>query len=134
MCYLEIYPPIKLRQLSVIFILTRINNSLIMQKLHLTLIRGIITIINYTYWISVYCTICCLLVVNQWHFVSAITPYIIFTKLWTTTKKPVLYWIILKGNTYRFGSAIQILPSDIEEYLSSFFNPAVVVFVSIFIL
>ena len=32
-CYLEIYPPIKLKQLSVIFILNHINNSLIMQKL-----------------------------------------------------------------------------------------------------
>ena len=32
-CYLEIYPPIKLKQLSVIFILNHINNSLIMQKI-----------------------------------------------------------------------------------------------------
>ena len=47
--YSEIYPPIKLKQLSAIFILNHINNSLIMQKLHLILIRGIIAIINYTY-------------------------------------------------------------------------------------
>ena len=64
-CYLEIYPPIKLKQLSVIFILNHINNSLIMQKLYLTLIRGIIAIINYTCQISVYCTICCHLIVKQ---------------------------------------------------------------------
>ena len=37
-----------LKQLTVIFILNHINNSLIMQKLYLTLIRGIIAIINYT--------------------------------------------------------------------------------------
>ena len=40
----------------------------------------------------------------------------------------------LKGNTSAFGSAIQVLPSDIREYLSSFFNSVVVVFISIFIL
>ena len=41
----------------------------------------------------------------------------------------------LKGNISRFGSAIQVLPSDIGEYLSSFFNAiVVVVFSSIFIL
>ena len=41
----------------------------------------------------------------------------------------------LKGNTSRFGSAIQLLPSDIGQYLSSFFNAiTVVVFISIFIL
>ena len=44
-------PPIKLKQLSVTFILNHINNSLIMQKLYLTLKRGIIAVIaviNYT--------------------------------------------------------------------------------------
>ena len=41
----------------------------------------------------------------------------------------MLYWIILKGNTSKFGSAVQVLPSDIGEYLSSFFNPVVVVFI-----
>ena len=41
----------------------------------------------------------------------------------------------LKGNTSRFGSAMQVLPSDIGEYLSSFFNAiVVVVFSPIFIL
>ena len=44
----EIYPPKKLKQLSVIFILNHINNSLIMQKLYRTLIKGIIVVINYT--------------------------------------------------------------------------------------
>ena len=49
--------------------------------------------------------------------------------------KLVLYWIILKGNTSRLGSATQVLPFDIGEYLSSFFDPVVVVaFVFIFIL
>ena len=41
-------PPIKLKQLSKIFFLNHINNSQIMQKLYLTLIRGIIAISNYT--------------------------------------------------------------------------------------
>ena len=56
-----------------------------------------------------------------------------FSKLLTKKKqtKLVLYWI--KGNTSRFGSAIQVLPSDIGEYFSSFFIPVVVVFISIFI-
>ena len=39
--HLEIYPPTKLKQLPVIFILNYINNSLIMQKLYLALIRGL---------------------------------------------------------------------------------------------
>ena len=34
-----------------------------------------------------------------------------------------------KGDTSRFGSAIQVLPSDFGEYLNAFFNAiAVVVF------
>ena len=33
--------------------------------------------------------------------------------------------IHIKGNTSRFGSAIQILPSDIRKYLSSFLIAAV---------
>ena len=40
---------IKLKQLLVIFILNHINNSLIMQKLYLTLIKGIIAIILKTF-------------------------------------------------------------------------------------
>ena len=40
----------------------------------------------------------------------------------------------LKGNTSRFGSAIQVLLSDIAEYLSSLFNAIAVVVISIFIL
>ena len=32
-----------------------------------------------------------------------------------------------KGNTSRFGSAIQVLPSDFGEYLNAFFNVIVVV-------
>ena len=32
-----------------------------------------------------------------------------------------------KGNTSRFGSAIQIIPSDFGEYLNAFFNTIVVV-------
>ena len=133
-CNIEIYPPIKLKQLSVIIILNHINNSLIMQKLYLTipLIRGIIAIINYTCWISVYCTIYCHLIVKQLHFISVITPYIIFKNFRKKTKL-VLCWIFLKGNASRFGSAIQILPSDIGEYSSFFFNPVVLV-VFIFIL
>ena len=56
-----------------------------------------------------------------------------FLETFNKKTKLVLYWIILKGNTSSFGSAIQVLPSDIGEYLSSFFNPVVVV-VFIFIL
>ena len=37
-------------------------------------------------------------------------------------------------NISRFGSDIQVLPSDNGEYLSSFFNPAAAVFISIFII
>ena len=33
----------------------------------------------------------------------------------------------LKGNTSRFGFAIQVLPSDIGEYFSSFFITVVAV-------
>ena len=51
----------------------------------------------------------------------------LFLKTFNKKTKLVLYWIILKGNTSRFGSAIQVLPSDIGEYLSSFFNAVVVV-------
>ena len=32
-------------------------------------------------------------------------------------------------NPYRFGSAIQVFPSDIGEYLSSFLSAVVVVFI-----
>ena len=40
-----------------------------------------------------------------------------------------------KGNTSRFGSAIQVSPPDIGEYFSSFFIAgAVIVFISVFIL
>ena len=47
----------------------------------------------------------------------------------------VLYWITFRViYTSRFGSAIQILPSDTEEYLSSFFNAVGAVFIFIFIL
>ena len=55
--------------------------------------------------------------------------YSIHYSLKTFNKKTklVLYWIILKGNTSRFGSAIQVLPSDIGEYLSPLFNHVVVV-------
>ena len=41
---------------------------------------------------------------------------------------------MLESNTSRFGSAIQVLPFDIGEYLNSFFNPVVVVLILIFIL
>ena len=34
-----------------------------------------------------------------------------------------------KGNTSRFGSAIQVLPSDFGEYLNAFFNTIVEVVV-----
>ena len=57
-----------------------------------------------------------------------------FLETFNKKTKLVLYWIILKGNTSRFGSAIQVLPSDIGEYLSSFFNPVAVVLNFIFIL
>ena len=39
----------------------------------------------------------------------------------------IYYFSKLLTNTSRFGSAIQVLPSDIGEYLSSFFNAVVVV-------
>ena len=76
---------------------------------------------------SVYCTICFLLIVKQKQVSSLHT---LFLKTFNKRSKLVFCWIILKGNTSRFCSAIQILPSDIGEYLSSFFNPvAVVVFI-----
>ena len=51
-----------------------------------------------------------------------------FSELLTKKIKLVLYWIILRvSNTPRFGSAIQVLPSDTGEYLSSFFNAVVAV-------
>ena len=48
-------------------------------------------------------------------------------------RPPILYRV--KGNTPRFGFALQVLPSDIGEYFSSFFiTVVVVVFISIFTL
>ena len=59
--------------------------------------------------------------------------YSIYYFLVTFNKKTklVLYWIILKANTSRFGSAILVVPSDIGEYSSSFLNPVVVVLIFI---
>ena len=54
-----------------------------------------------------------------------------FLETFDKNNKLVLYWIILKCNTSRFGSAIQVLPSDFGEYLSSFFNPVDVVLIFI---
>ena len=39
----------------------------------------------------------------------------------------------IKGNTSSFGCAIQVLPSDIRKYFSSFFISAVAVVISFFI-
>ena len=36
----------------------------------------------------------------------------------TKNNKLVFYIIFVKGNTYRFGSAIQVLPSDMENTLT----------------
>ena len=59
----------------------------------------------------------------------------LFLKTFNKKNRNSLLLNYLKGNTSRFGSAIQVLPCDIGEYLSSFFNPVVVVvFISIFIL
>ena len=54
-----------------------------------------------------------------------------FLETFNKKTKLVLYWIILKANTSRFGSAIQVVPSDIGEYSSSFLNPVVVVLIFI---
>ena len=52
----------------------------------------------------------------------------------TKKNKLVFYIIFVKGNTSRFGSAIQVLPSDIRKYFSSFLITAVaVVSISMFI-
>ena len=68
------------------------------------------------------------------HKVSSLNT--LFFKILTKRSKLVLYWIMLtvipQGLALLY---IQILPSDIGEYLSPFFNAAyVVLFVSIFIL
>ena len=65
---------------------------------------------------------------------KVITQYVIFQnfnkKVYTS---PLLNYV--KSNTSRFDSTILILPSDIGEYLSPFFNAVyAVVFISIFIL
>ena len=46
------------------------------------------------------------------------------------TKKNYLlfYLIFIKGNTSRFGSDIQVLPSDMENALTHFITVIVVVF------
>ena len=49
----------------------------------------------------------------------------LFLKTFNQKNKLALYWIILKCNTSRFGS-------DIGEYLSSLFNPVVVMFSFLF--
>ena len=56
-----------------------------------------------------------------------------FSKLLTKKNETSPLLNYLKSNTSKFGSAIQVLPSDIGEYFSSFFNAVVVVvFISIF--
>ena len=50
-------------------------NILSCKNKHMTLLvhkhfRGIISVINYTCFISVYWTICCHLIVKQWHFIK----------------------------------------------------------------
>ena len=132
--YLEIYLPIQLKQLSVIFNLNHINNSLIMQKLYLTvpLMNKLLQLLIPHATFLFTARICCLLIVKQWHFISIITPCTLFLKTFNKKTKLVLYWIILKGNTSMFGSAIQVLPSHNREYLSSFFNPVCCVVVFIF--
>ena len=52
-----------------------------------------------------------------------------FSKFSTKRTKLVLCF---KGNTSSFGSAIQVLLSDILEYLSSFFNAVVVIEIILF--
>ena len=52
-----------------------------------------------------------------------------FQNFWQKETELVLYWI-----TSRFGSALQVLPSDIGEYFGPFFFNVVVVFIYIIIL
>ena len=55
-----------------------------------------------------------------------------FKEIWSTS---FFVSYLLKGNTFRFGSAIQGLPSNIVEYFSSYFIIVlVVVLIFIFIL
>ena len=58
-----------------------------------------------------------------------------FKNLLTKESKLVLYWVILRViHTSRFGSAMQVLPSDIRKYFSSFLiTAAAVVLISMFI-
>ena len=66
----------------------------------------------YTYQTSVYCTICCLLIVKQWQKCQNSIHHSL------RQKNKVFYIIFVKGNASRFGSAIQILPSDMENTLT----------------
>ena len=55
-----------------------------------------------------------------------------FKEIWSTS---FFVSYLIKGNTFRFGSAIQGLPSNIVEYFSSYFIIVlVVVLIFIFIL
>ena len=121
--------------MSLIFLLNHINNSLIMQKIYMTLLvckhlEELFSIINCTCWISVYCTICYHLIVKQWHFHHSIHH---FSKLLTKRNVSSALLNYVKGNTSRFGSAIQVLPPDIGECFSSF-SITVVYFCSYFVI
>ena len=94
----------------------------------------IIRVARYTCYISVYCTICCFLIVKQCHFTKCYNSIHHYLKHFTKSTKLVLYLICVKGNTSRFGSAIQVLPSDIGEYFSSYcITVVVVVFIFLFL-
>ena len=78
----------------------------------------------YTCQTSIYCTICCLLVVKQLQKVSKLHTSFFKTK----KNKLVFYIFFVKGNTSRFGSAIQVLPCDMEYFDSRFLTVIAVVF------
>ena len=137
--YLKSIPPTKLKQSSVIFILNHIKNFIDPQK-YIWLycfrksFRAIISVIKYTYEISVYCTILlssdskC----NDTSY-SVITPYLHHYLKFLITRNinsPLLHYV--KGIS-RFGSVMQLFPSDIKEYFKlSLVTVVVVVFISIF--
>ena len=78
-CYVKIYPPIKLKQLSTIFILNHINNLSGPAKIYMTLLGPKIfqsSYFNYQIHFLDFCLLnyFCHLIAKQWHFIVWIPP------------------------------------------------------------
>ena len=108
--------PIKLKQLSLIFILNHINNSYDHVKVYMPVLVN-----KHLEDLS---AICCHLIAKQ-------TFYEVLS--FHTSIKTAIKTIPLLNYTSKFGCTIQVSPSGIGKYFNSFFiTAAVVFFISLF--